>query len=378
MKNRYQIGAYYFPGFHPGKANETWHGKGWSEWELMKVARPRFAGHQQPKVPLWGYEDESDPKVMAKKIRAAADYGLSAFIFDWYWYEDGLMHEAPLEEGYLKAPNNSDLHFAIMWANHGWAAMQPQGRGRPHYYQTFGKISMKAFTTATDYIIEHYFKHPSYWKPDGKLYFSFYELKELIEMFGSVEATRDALNDFRQRAAKAGVGEINLNIIHQDHPILPGEKHFTGQHNQNWYYNEIGFDSVTSYIWIHHHLETLEFPTASYAKLRKQIPLDNRRFSEELDIPYYPNVTMGWDTSPRTVQSDVYDNVGYPFTAVLSNNTPAEFGVALKEAKEFVDSHPESSNIVTVNAWNEWSEGSYLEPDMINGWGYLEAFRQFN
>ena len=90
MANRYQIGAYYFPNYHAEPRNETLYGKGWTEWELMKHARPRFTGHQQPKVPAWGYEDESDPAVFARKIDAAADYGLTQFIFDWYWHEEGM------------------------------------------------------------------------------------------------------------------------------------------------------------------------------------------------------------------------------------------------------------------------------------------------
>ena len=62
------IAAYYFPNYHADKRNEEYRGPGWTEWELMKCARPRFEGHRQPKVPVWGYEDEADPQVMAKKL----------------------------------------------------------------------------------------------------------------------------------------------------------------------------------------------------------------------------------------------------------------------------------------------------------------------
>jgi len=82
----YQVAAFYFPQYHRDPQNDTWHGNGWTEWELVRAATPRFPGHQQPKVPLWGHEDEDDPAVMARKIDAAADYGVDAFIFDWYWY----------------------------------------------------------------------------------------------------------------------------------------------------------------------------------------------------------------------------------------------------------------------------------------------------
>ena len=80
--SNYQVAVYYFPNYHADRRNEEWHGKGWTEWELVKAAKPRFDGHQQPKVPLWGYEDESKPEAMQRKIDAAADHGVSAFIFD--------------------------------------------------------------------------------------------------------------------------------------------------------------------------------------------------------------------------------------------------------------------------------------------------------
>ena len=72
------IAAYYFPNYHLDARNEARHGRGWTEWELMKCARPRFERHDQPKVSLWGYEDEADPAVMAKKIAAAAKYEYEA------------------------------------------------------------------------------------------------------------------------------------------------------------------------------------------------------------------------------------------------------------------------------------------------------------
>jgi len=84
---------------------------------------------------------------------------------------------------------------------------------------------------------------------------------------------------------------------------------------------------------------------------------------------------MGWDASPRTVQSDIFDNTGYPFMATLSGNTPAAFREALVRAKAFLGEQPDGPRILTLNAWNEWTEGSYLEPDTVNGLGYLEAVK---
>lgn len=79
------VAAYYFPNWHVDPRNEAAHGPGWTEWEVTQCARPRFPGHRQPRVPVWGYEDEADPQVMARKIAAAADHGVDVFIFSPMW-----------------------------------------------------------------------------------------------------------------------------------------------------------------------------------------------------------------------------------------------------------------------------------------------------
>ena len=116
-----EVAAYYFPGYHADPRIDARKGKGWTEWDLVRAAQ----GHNQPRVPEWGYANEADPKEMAKKIEAAADNGLDAFIFDWYWYEDKPYLNAALDNSFLKAKNNKRLKFALMWANHDWNDCMP-------------------------------------------------------------------------------------------------------------------------------------------------------------------------------------------------------------------------------------------------------------
>lgn len=373
MKNKVEIAAYYFPNYHEDRRNEAWHGKGWTEWDLMKSATPRFEGHEQPKIPLWGYEDESDPSVMERKIAAAADHGLNSFIFDWYWYEDGPYLNKALEEGFLGASNVDRLKFSLMWANHDWSDIHPAQRSKPHNTIARGAVSEEAFITATDYMIANYFTHPSYMRINGGLYLSIYELMSLIKGFGgSLERTGILLNDFRSRVRDAGLGELHLNAVVWGIQNLPGEEKIT---DVNGYLDRLGFDSITSYVWVHHN-EMPNFPKTDYAEFRDRNISDFEAFTELYRLPYFPNVTMGWDPSPRTIQSDRYDNVGYPFTPILSNNTPAEFKKSLEAVKAFLDSSKRAPGMFTINAWNEWTEGSYLEPDTVNGMQYLQSIKE--
>ena len=365
------VACYYFGNYHPGDPrNEKNKGPGWSEWELVKAARPRFPGHHQPNVPLWGYTDESDPKVMAQKIDAAADHGIDAFIFDWYYYNDGPFLDRPIDLGFLKAPNNQKIEFAFMWANHDWLEIHPYHRGAERKVLYPGTVTPENFEKICDHVIRSYFVHPSYWRIDGRPYFSFYELTKLLDGFGSVEATRAALDKFRAKAVAAGLPGLHLNAVVWGQPILPGEKKPA---DPGKLVKDLGFDSVTSYVWIHH----VQLPNqqTDYNEVRDAYFMYWNQAERKFDVPYFPNVTMGWDSSPRAHQEDEFGNFGYPFMNTIGGNTPERFREALELTKRRLLSKPNGPRILNINCWNEWTEGSYLEPDQINGMKYLEAVR---
>jgi hypothetical protein len=222
-----------------------------------------------------------------------------------------------------------------------------------------------------DHLVGDFFGHPSYWRVEGRPYFSFYDLGKLLEGFGSVQATRAALDGFRAKAAKAGLPGLHLNAVVWGKPVLPVEK---VPADPAKLVRELGFDSVTSYVWIHH----VELP-------RQQTPFDEARddsfrYWEKargmFGVPYFPNVTMGWDPSPRCNQTQPMDASGYLFTNMIVDNTPEKFGEALRIAKQRLLADPKGPRILNVNCWNEWTEGSYLEPDTVNGTGYLEAVKR--
>tara|TARA_R110002050_G_scaffold226143_1_gene361972 strand:+ start:6245 stop:7495 length:1251 start_codon:yes stop_codon:yes gene_type:complete len=363
-----QVAVYYFPNWGPVYA---------SEWSRVKAAKPRFKGHQQPKVPVWGYANENDPVAMAQKIDAAAEHGVDAFIFDWYYFDEGselltgrreswedkkYLYMA-LEEGFLKADNNNKLKFSLMWCNHDL------GGG------VKGAVKPETFESLIDYVIEEYFKHPSYWKIDGCPYFSIYQFHSFLETYDNdYEKAAEAIELFRTKVKAAGFPDLHLNGVLWG---LKGEV----LNNAVQYFK---LNSATSYVWIHH-FNLPSFPATEYTVAADGYfnGVENGGASNGLEkpasdipVPYHINVSMGWDSSPRCNNTDDWmTRRDYPFGPVIVNNTPYLFKKYLAKAKEMTMAKPENERVITINSWNEWGEGSYLEPDDVNGMGYLEAIR---
>jgi hypothetical protein len=369
----YDITAYYFPNYHNDDSrNENRYGRGWSEWELVKNAVPRFAGQDQPKIPVWGYTNESDPEVMKMKIDAASEYGIDVFIYDWYYYNDGPFLEKGLENGFMKVQNNNKVKFALMWANHDWVDLFPRNPeipSAPLFYP--GAVTPETFDKMTDYIISHYFSQPTYWKIDGCPYFSIYELYKFIESMGGKEKARAALESFRNKTKKAGFKDLHLNAIVWGVKILPDEKELK---NPADILDYLSFNSSTSYVWIHH-VALNSFPETEYAEVQDKYFKYCDQFSKTIRQPYYPNVTVGWDATPRCSQKVTFANFGYPCMAIIKNNTPENFQKALQQAKAWANANSKSEKVITINSLNEWTEGSFLEPERKYGYGYLEAIR---
>ena len=369
---RCRVAAYYFGNYHVDKRNVAAHGPGWTEWNLVKAATPRFPGHRQPRRPLWGYEDESDPQVFERKIAAATRSSIDAFIFDWYWYTDGPFLEAALTEGYLRASNNRNLKFGVMWANHDWFDIHPAKMAGAPTLQYPGAIGAEAFEAMVDRLLK-LFQHPSYLLVNGCPYFSIYELYRFIQGFGGVAEAAQALKKMRSRVCALGFPNLHLNAITWGVKLLPGQSEIV---HLPELLDALQIDSATSYVWIHH-TQFADALTTEYGDIRNQYETYRATAAKTLGRPYFPNVTVGWDSTPRTCQTDNYRLGKYPYTSVVVNNTPEAFKVALQSARSFaLKNFAPNDRIITLNSWNEWTEGSHLEPDAETGMAYLDAVRE--
>lgn len=369
------VACYYFPNYHtrdredPRISNQHW--ENWSEWELVKQAKPRFEGHHQPNVPAWGYTDEKDPKIMKKKIQTAVEYGIDVFIFDWYNYNGQPFLNRCLDEGFLKAKNCRKIKFSLMWANHDWQDLYPYTLGEKKDWLYTGKVTPESFDKIGNELISKYFTQPNYWKIDGKAYFSIYDIQRFIDSFGSMEKTRKAMDQLRKKAIQSGLKGVHWNLIAWGMPILSEQD---SPKDIPALIKALGFDSATSYVWIHH--ARLDKPQTDYNHVRNQYFAHWEKVKKTYSVPYYPNVTMGWDPTPRTNQEKPWKgNQVYPYTNTIGNNTPENFKRALQMTKERLLNDPDSPRIININCWNEWTEGSYLEPDVVHGYDYLKAVK---
>src|SRR6202041_2653654 len=217
-----RVAAYFFGNYYQDKRNVEAPCPAWTEWNLVRAATPRFPAHRQPRIPFWGYEDESDPKVFEKKIAVASRSKIDAFIFDWYWYKDGSFLESALTDGYLRASNCKDLKFGVMWANHDWFDIHPAKlAGRPTL-QFEGAIGREPFEAMVDRLLQ-LFQNPSYLLIDGCPYFSIYELYRFVQGFGGVAQAALALEKMREKARALGFPNIHVNAVTWGVQLLPGQ-----------------------------------------------------------------------------------------------------------------------------------------------------------
>jgi len=367
-KKRPDVMAVYYPHWHNYDHGSSWKGEGWTEWEGLKAAIPRFPGHHQPLKPTWGCFDESDPKWVAKEIDLAADHGIDVFLYDWYWYSGVKTMEEALEQGFLKAPNRERMKFALMWANHDRRDQFCPEFGKDRTVWLPSRHSPRDLRRVIDYGIEHYFRQPNYWQPQGGLFFSLFEATRFVKELGGPQETRKVLAQMNTRMRQANLPPIHWNGM-------------VASPTAAAVLLEAGFQSTSRYNVTTARKVRPDF-TESYEDVMEahRQHWKNMQAATLVDLPV---VTMGWDSTPRC-RADVpwpfpktskgwYE---YPYGPVVVDNTPERFEQRLRDAAAHVDHDPRQPFAVLLNAWNEWTEGGFLLPEERYGTAYLEAIRR--
>ncbi len=367
MKKHYDVAAYIWPAYTGDeKRSRMFWPEGYGEWQTVKNAKKNSSekplDYKWDRQPVWGYVNEADPYVMEMEIQAAYDHGVNVFIYDWYWYDDRPFLENCLNDGYLKARNNDLVKFYIMWANHHanhmWNVDLSSEMGSEMIWS--GAADFEKFKRLVDRWIG-YFKHPSYYKIDGKPVFMIYTVKHFVEGIGGWENARRALDYFREETVKAGFPGLHIqatalmkSLFVNDGKLVPAE---VGN-----LYDLLGFDSTT-----HYQMRDQYYMNWDYEEVIRVQAEQYQWMDDQKRLTYFPHVTLGWDTNPR--YRHYRDDV-------TTGATPDKIERAMRQAKEYIDTHDLPAPLVVVNSWNEWTETSYLQPDNLYGYGYLEAVKK--
>lgn len=362
------VAAYVWPAYQPEPrwAELGIFGDGKGEWQNVCEATKRKPCDGLDARPLWGCEDESDPAVVARKIDAATAAGVNVFIYDWYWYGGRPFLEAALDRGFLGAKNCERMKFFIMWANHDvnglWDNKMSTADGKKNVIWP-ARVSDADFEKIADRWISMYFSRANYYRIDGRPVLSIYDIKGFVDWDGP-EKAKERLAYLRARVKAAGFPGLHLQAVGGYLMETAGDA-----------LSGLGVDSFTSYSWndgTWSRINDETRPECTYPEWCEMAFALWDRYGERartLGAVYFPNLTVGWDTNARYPTNET--------RRIVCNSNPADFARAARRVRAWADANVPATlpRLITVNSWNEWTEGSYLEPDDRFGYGYLDALR---
>lgn len=371
--------AFYLPQFHPTTYNDEWWGKGYTEWRSVATAIPLFKGHYQPHVPAdLGYYDLRLPIVREQQAELAREAGIEGFCYWHYWMGDGRrLLEMPFNE-VLKS-GKPDYPFCLAWANHNWTnknwtKQSPLLAEKNIIEQKYSIDDYKAHFKA----VLPAFKDKRYIRVDGKPLFYVFMPEAIPDPKIFIEIWQDL-------ALKNGLPGIFFVGKRQNLKLTFGSKEghlsFPSTNEAASLYKEIfdmGFDAVNSRGNLRaEFLARNQYYFAFQRLIRKYLKIQSlHRFDYKDIIPnlfveedkannVFPTLIPNWDRSPRVGKDAV----------IYENSTPELFKKSVESSFEIVKNKPQEHQIIFIQAWNEWGEGNYLEPDMKYGHGYLDAIR---
>jgi hypothetical protein len=356
-----KIIAHYLPQFHSIPENDLWWGKGYTEWTALLRARPLFKGHYQPRIPLERkYYNLLDISVMEWQAELAKAYGIYGFCIWHYWFGDKLLLEKPAENMLKRGLPN--FPFCFSWANEPWSRAWYGEKNTILMNQPYGEI--EDWKRHFDYL-SPFFKDDRYIKVSGKPLF-------LILNTSHINKCNEMLDYWRELSAKKGLAGMYFAKILSRYPIDNRRLHIDSQ-----VYFEPGYTITHEmpYLWRNkrraiallrrlinksiipfNYVENI----IDYNKVYKNIL--NRKTLDDLFT--MPGAFTDWDNTPRRqYSSTVYDRSS-------PENFEEYLGALINKSKSVY-----KSDILFINAWNEWAEGAYLEPDEKYGFGYLEAVK---
>lgn len=343
--------AFYLPQFHPIPENDRWWGKGFTEWSNVAAAKPLFKGHLQPRRPTaLGYYDLRLPETANAQFALAHSYGIDAFCYYYYWFNGKKLLEGPIQD--LKNGKTGPFPFCICWANENWTRSWDGASDTVLIKQEHNLKSDIEFIKE----ITPYLRHPYYVRRENKPVLLVYRADKLKEPARTVQV-------WRNWCRKHDIGELYLCAVQSFHFDDP---------------RELGFDAV------------VEFPPHSLQKIHPELDFKPEIAGEAVDGDTFKGLIFNYSKWADTFMQRPRERYRVHYGCFLAWDNTARRGNAAHIFHHFSTekygqwltqnlakaSNEDSENFVFINAWNEWAEGSVLEPEAHFDYALLEETRR--
>ncbi len=340
--------AFFLPQFHTFPENDLWWGKGFTEWTNTKKAVPRFSNHYQPREPHndIGYYDLADLETLKKQIKLAQEHHIFGFCFYYYWFSGHRLMEKPVDL-FLE---NTDIEFpfCLCWANENWTRTWDGLNSNILIKQDHSFADRENFILD----IKKYLLDKRYIRVDGKPVIIVYNP-------GQIPDVREVFKCWKHTAQQCGIGDILIWIVQSFNNTIKS------LNLEGIVAHEIEFPPHFQAFKINLHGENVNEGKGTifnYAEIVSNI-INTRNSKEKI----YRTVMLGWDNSARREKGyNVFDRfdlkIYYDWLRV--------------NVKEAIENYEPEERFTFINAWNEWAEGTYLEPDRRYGYSSLNATSQ--
>jgi len=384
MKRNARVIALYLPQYHPIPENDSWWGKGFTEWTNVGKAVPLFKNHYQPKVPAdLGYYDLRYAEIKEQQAQLAKEAGIEGFCYWQYWFGNGkVLLEKPFND--VLDSGSPDFPFCLAWANHSWS--NKTWIKQKSMFQQDSLLMEQRYDGVEQYTEHFYynlkaFKDKRYICVDGKPLFSVFDphaipnAKLFIDTWNKL-AIDNGLKGIHFVGIQSNLSGFYYDENHTRVNYLP-KKNEPGKSRYQGVL-DLGFDAVNSRGLFRAELsvkgtwaKALKFfsrklnlnyiDVYKYKSISKYLLIEEDKWEN-----VYPTLLPNWDRSPRSGKSAV----------IYHESTPELFDKHVQHALDIVKDKKDENKILFLMSWNEWAEGNYVEPDLKYGTGYLDVLRK--
>ena len=343
-KNDPKLIAFYLPQYCPDKYNDSWWGKGSTEWTNVGKSVPQYVGHYQPRCPgELGYYDLRIKDNIRRQVELATIFGIYGFCFYYYWF-DGVRLLREAFDNFL-GDNDIKFPFAICWANENWTKQWANSSNAVLIEQSHSEESYRNFIKDVCCL----FQKSNYITIDNKPLLMIYRPLEIPNC-------KSIIDYWRSYVYKELKKEIYITgVVRKDENIL--ELGFDAC-------NEFSPNNIIQFLKIINNEKKLICNNFTGHIYDYEDLVLNKKFFKVKNLKTYRAICPMWDNTPRRKSS----------ATILDGATPSLYKTWLKELiKENKKRDDLDDNLIFINAWNEWAEGAYMEPDLFWKYGYLEA-----